>query len=299
MIEIDSLSKYYGNYQVLDKLSCNMRCGEIIGVIGKNGVGKTTFLKCILGLVGIDEGKIIFGGTDEVKSGKGIPNYVTGMIESPSLYENMSGMKNIEMYASLYGKIDKKRIHKIVTQLELQSCIKKRAKTYSLGTKQKIYLAMLFSVNAEIYILDEPMNALDPIMVNLFRRIIVELAKNENKTIILSSHNLFECEKLCDRYIFMKEEGKYEIFKEKDVYSTILNCWQLVLAGRKNELIFELEQCGGVAKYREDKRCIEVEKIERKTLLDILKKYRFLELKQKTETLEDFFLKWEMEDVKK
>lgn len=296
ILDINSISKSYDEYKILNDFSCGILPGEIIGIVGKNGVGKTTLIKSILGLTHIDTGRIVFYGGDRMLYGKGIPHYVTGMVESPKLYENLSGIENIKMYASLYGKIDMIRINNILNQLELQSSIKKKVLTYSLGTKQKIYIAMIFSIEADIYILDEPMNGLDPVVIKVFREFMVNLVRKKNKAIILSSHNLPECEKLCNRYIFMKKNCKYKLFNENEIYRKKQNAWRITLSNKIDEFIKQLEELGKSHKFEEVKNFVEVERIEKNLLFELLEKYEVQKIERVTDSLEEFFLKWEKEE---
>lgn len=209
MLEVNHISKSYKNQKVLNDVSFTMRKGQIVGLIGSNGAGKTTLMKILTQLINRFEGTFSFDSDQDNHSRK-----IGSVIEHPSFYGHLSGLDNLMYFASISGNSDEDNIQEIISMLHMENYIKKKAKTYSLGMKQRLGIAQALLNSPELLILDEPTNGLDPKGVIETRTIISEVAQKKNVAVLISSHNLSEIEKICDR-VLMLDNG--ELIQEIDI----------------------------------------------------------------------------------
>lgn len=244
MLEVDHISKSYKKQKVLDDVSFTMDKGEIIGLIGSNGAGKTTLMKILTRLINRFDGTFVFDSDQENYSRK-----IGSVIEYPSFYGHLSGLDNLMYFASISGGIDDKNIHEIIKMLHMESYIEKKAKTYSLGMKQRLGIAQALLNSPELLILDEPTNGLDPKGVIETRNIIFEVAKKKNVAVLISSHNLSEIEKICDR-VLMLDNGK--LIQEIDVKQ----------APKEKIIILESSQIKAIHDYFNTKTSIQILELE-------------------------------------
>ncbi|MBQ3929103.1 MAG: ABC transporter ATP-binding protein [Clostridia bacterium] len=195
ILSTHELTKEYSHTKVVDGVSLTVQKGDIYGFVGKNGAGKTTFIRMILGLARPDGGTFsMFGGED-----KNTARRKTGsLIESPALYRNMNARENLNMYCTMLG-LDKKQIDEILTTVGLENTGRKKAKDFSLGMKQRLGIGMALVGDPEFLMLDEPINGLDPKGIVEIRELLLKL-REAGKTIFISSHYLGELEKIATRY---------------------------------------------------------------------------------------------------
>lgn len=188
-LQITNLTKSYGETIILDNVNLSIDSGEIVGLLGRNGAGKSTLMKCIVGLVRKDYGKIKFNGVVSNKFGY--------LIEYPAFYPNLSAYDNLKIFASILNVCDK-RIKDIIDIVGLTKHGDKIFANYSLGMKQRLGLGRVLLTDPDLLILDEPFNGLDPSGVIEIRGLLKELAKS-GKSILISSHNLPEIERIVDQ----------------------------------------------------------------------------------------------------
>lgn len=201
-LSVKNLSKFYGRQQVLNDLSFSLEAGEIVGFIGPNGSGKSTTMKCIANLVFPDSGEITIAGHDLFKARNKALSHLSALIEAPGLYFNLSGLDNLQLFASLRG-ISKQRINEVIHFMGLGKNIYKKAGNYSMGMKQRLALGIAILTKPTFLILDEPFNGLDPSGIFDLREVIKSLAA-EGCGIIFSSHQILEMDKIANRNIFIK-----------------------------------------------------------------------------------------------
>lgn len=196
VLQTNELTKNYGGINVVDKVSLNIKKGEIYGFVGKNGAGKTTFIRLILGLAEPTSGSFKLLGDNNVQNAR---KKIGSLVESPSLYTNMTAYENLDLYCTMLNA-DKKSIDEILKVVGLSDTGKKKAKDFSLGMKQRLGIAMALVGDPELIILDEPINGLDPTGIIEIRELILKLKNEYGKTIFISSHILGELEKIATCY---------------------------------------------------------------------------------------------------
>lgn len=196
VIEINNLKKSYGNQKALQGLDLNVKQGEVYGFIGPNGAGKSTTIRIILGMLRKDGGEVKLFEKDPWKNAVALHKRLAYIPGDVNLWPNLTGGEVIDFLGGLNGKINTNRKQELLERFQLNP--KKKCRSYSKGNRQKVALVSAFASDAELLILDEPTSGLDPLMELVFQDCILE-AKNEGKTVFLSSHILSEVEALCDR----------------------------------------------------------------------------------------------------
>ena len=204
VIEINNLTKLYNNNRGIKNISLTVQQGDILGLLGPNGSGKTTVMKAILNLVH-SEGDIKVFGMDLHDNFEEIMRRTGALIESPAIYKDMTAYQNVKMHAAMYPHIDKDRIEHILDVVHLLPYKNDKAGRFSLGMKQRLVLAIAFVSDPELIILDEPVNGLDIEGVVEIREIIKRLNEERGVTFLISSHMASEIEKTCNKVAVMYE----------------------------------------------------------------------------------------------
>lgn len=224
-IKIRNLSKKIRGKQVLKNINFDVYEGEIVGLVGPNGAGKSTLLKMMTGLYSIECGDIFYFDYNMKYDFERCMAIIGTLIESPDLYKNLSGKKNLELFKSMFKGIDEDTIKEIVQIVEMEKFLGKKFKTYSLGMKERLAIANALINKPRILILDEPTNGLDPIGI---KKIMDILSNMKDTTIIISSHMLSEIESLCDKIIFIKD-------------GQVVNIKQIDKTVKKKNVVFEVD----------------------------------------------------------
>ena len=206
-IEVIDVSKSFKDHTVLKNINLTVNKGEICGIIGRNGSGKTVLLKCICKIFLEDSGEIYILGENTTKTPSIIKNLGV-LIETPAFLENFSGYWNLKFLADLSHKIGKKEVQAILRVVGLEEAQNKKVKNYSLGMKQRLAIAQTIMENQTILILDEPMNGLDKKGVSQMRDIFLEYKKKGN-SILMATHNPQDVEILCD-HVYEMDDGVIE-----------------------------------------------------------------------------------------
>jgi ABC-type multidrug transport system ATPase subunit len=223
MVEVNNLSKQFRNIKAVNDLSFQVGQGEIYGFLGQNGAGKSTTIRMLLSLIRPDSGSIAIFKKDLARQKKEVLSGVGAIIEKPDLYNYLTALENLRMAATLSGvKVSQQQL---MAKLELVGIAPRagsKVKTFSQGMKQRLGLACALIHDPALIILDEPTNGLDPQGIADVRNLILHLCKNENKTIIISSHLLSEIEIIADSMLIIDKgrklaEGKVsELFDPAD-----------------------------------------------------------------------------------
>lgn len=216
VVQTRDLTKQYGNRLAVNKLNLDVYRGDIFGFLGPNGAGKTTTIRMLLGLIAPTSGTVQVLGQDITTHGQMVLPRVGALVETPALYLYMNGADNLRAVGQALGGVTEERIQTVLGMVGLAARQKDRVRTYSLGMKQRLGVAIALLNDPALLVLDEPANGLDPAGIVEMRELLRALAK-QGKTIFISSHVLGEVQQLCTRV-------------------AILNLGQLVTEARPEEL---------------------------------------------------------------
>ncbi|MBC3134839.1 phenol-soluble modulin export ABC transporter ATP-binding protein PmtC [Staphylococcus warneri] len=195
-MKLEQITKKYGQNTVIDHIDFDFGNSQIVGLIGKNGVGKTTLMKVMNGNIINYEGKVNLPNNENV-------GY---LIEHPKLYDNKAGLYNLKLFAQVLGKgFDKEYADHIIDAFGMRPYIKKKVKKYSMGMKQKLAIAVSLMNKPKYLILDEPTNGMDPDGSIDVLKTIQSLVKQLEMKILISSHKLEDIELICDRAVFLRD----------------------------------------------------------------------------------------------
>ena len=197
LLATHGLTKQFGHHKAVDHVDLHVKKGSIYGFIGRNGAGKTTFLKMISGLSQPTSGEIEMFGYKNAQL-KNVRSRISCLIESPGFYPNLTGTENLKIFAELRGLRNPNYVKGALELVNLPYRDKKLFSQYSLGMKQRLAIALAVMHDPELLILDEPINGLDPIGIAEVRSFIRELCDARGKTILISSHILSEISLLAD-----------------------------------------------------------------------------------------------------
>ena len=201
VIEIKNLTKLYGNGRGIKNLNLTVEQGDILGLLGPNGSGKTTAMKAILNLVNA-EGSVKVFGMDLHDNFESIMQRTGALIESPAIYKDLSAYQNVKMHANMYPNVDRKRIEHILDVVHLLPYKNDKAGKFSLGMKQRLGIAQALLNQPKILVLDEPTAGLDPKERVRFRDLIKDLGKDS--IVLLSTHIVSDIEHIADDILMMK-----------------------------------------------------------------------------------------------
>lgn len=214
VLETKMLTKKYRKQIAVNKVNMNIKKGDIYGLIGKNGAGKTTIMKMICGLIHSTEGDIKLLGSNDLNKGR---NRMGCIIEQPALYGDMTAKENLKYYTKLLGITDYSNIDKLLDLVGLKNVDKKKCKNFSLGMKQRLSIAISLLNNPDFLILDEPINGLDPSGIKEIRELILKLNNERKITILISSHILGELNKIATKYGIIKNGTLLEEFTASEL----------------------------------------------------------------------------------
>lgn len=203
IVDVKNLTKQYGKQMALDGVSFQIKKGSIVGLIGPNGAGKTTIMKIMGGLAFPTSGELYMYGASDEKGLNHARTRMSFMIETPYEKDKMTAYENLEKQRLQKGIPDKKRIEEVLEIVSLTDTGKKIVKNFSLGMRQRLGLANALMGKPEFMVLDEPINGLDPEGIVEIRELFRKLNKEEDITMVISSHILSELSLLCTDYIFI------------------------------------------------------------------------------------------------
>ena len=209
LLKIENLCKNFGSKEVLKDVNLSINNGKIIGLLGKNGTGKSTLIKLICGLLTPTSGKIFI---NEKEVGVESKLAVSYLAEKISLDTNMTVLQVIKYYADFYSNFDSEKAYKLIENLKLD--LNMKLKKMSKGMQEKVQIALVMSRNADLYILDEPLGGVDPATRDYIMDTILKNF-NENASLILSTHLISEIERILDEVIFI-DEGKIVLYSDAD-----------------------------------------------------------------------------------
>ena len=199
VLSINNLCKSFGSRRILDNISFDVEKGEILGLLGPNGSGKTTTIKLALGLLKIDAGNVTICGYDVKNDFEKAIRNVGAIVENPEMYKNLTGRQNLMQYYRMYDDINLETLEWAIKSVGLSNRIDEKISKYSLGMRQRLGIAQALLHSPKLLILDEPTNGLDPEGIKQFRDFLSYLAHEKGISVLISSHLLAELDSLCDR----------------------------------------------------------------------------------------------------
>jgi ABC-2 type transport system ATP-binding protein len=205
MLRIERISKVFRKRVALHELSFDVRRGEIFGLLGHNGAGKSTAFGITLGQVRPDSGEVHVGDHSVQRQRRLALRRIGAIFETPAFYEYLSGWENLRLLVSLTAIPNKSRMMEVVDLVGLTARIRDKVSTYSHGMRQRLALAQALLPEPQLVILDEPSEGLDPEGIREMRNLILRLRSEHGMTVLLSSHLLSEVEQLCDRVAILHQ----------------------------------------------------------------------------------------------
>jgi len=275
VIEARNLTYSYGKVLAVDRISFNVKKGEILGFLGPNGAGKTTTFKMLIGLLKPKEGDALILGMDIKKDTKRIQRRIGVCFEYTNLYEELSAKDNLVLFADLFGIKDFDPMN-LLERVGLKGKENDKVKTFSKGMKQRVMVARALVNKPEVLFLDEPTSGLDPVSSEEIRSLILE-EREHGATVFLTTHDMHEADKLSDRVAFINK-GKIVAL------DTPLNLKQKF--GKRALKVKVLKEDGAL----DDKTVLLDEKDTPEKIYEIFKKDRIVTVHSEEATLEDIFI---------
>lgn len=247
ILEVKNLTKRYGKTSVVDAVNLSIEKGHIYGLIGPNGAGKTTIMKMLAGLTAQSEGAISFFGSEENLDRN--RSRMSFMIEAPYLEPTMTARQNMEYIRYVRGVADEKRIDEVLEFIGLADAGKKKVKNFSLGMKQRLGIGMALLPKPEVMVLDEPVNGLDPEGIVDVRKMLIKLAKEDDITILISSHLLAELKELCTDFAIINNGKMIECMSSQELEERCSN-YLAIQTNNIHETVAVLEQQMQITNYK-------------------------------------------------
>ncbi|MGL5016812.1 MAG: ABC transporter ATP-binding protein, partial [Luteolibacter sp.] len=205
MLEAHGLFKKFSGKPALDDVSFQVQRGEIYGLLGHNGAGKSTSLGIILGMVMPDQGDVTIDGISVLHHRSKALRKVGAIFEAPAFYDYLSGWDNLRILMSYSGGFDPASAQKVIERVGLTKRVHSKVRTYSHGMRQRLALAQALLPEPEVLLLDEPTDGLDPEGIKWFRDFILDLRDERGMTVLFNSPLLAEVELMCDRVAILRE----------------------------------------------------------------------------------------------
>lgn len=217
IIETQGLTKKFGKSIGIENVDMHVKKGEIYGLVGKNGAGKTTIMKLLCGIISPTGGKMKILGEEFTGTVTSVGERIGNILETPAFFPYLSAKDNLEYYRKQKGIPDKNKVDEIIKYVGLENAGKKTFKQFSLGMKQRLGFAYALLGDPDILILDEPTNGLDPQGIIHFRETIIRLAREKQITVIISTHILGELSQLATVYGFIKNGHLLQEIDAKEI----------------------------------------------------------------------------------
>lgn len=226
VLQTDCLTKIYGSSKVVNNVSMHVKKGSIYGFIGKNGAGKTTFMRMAAGLAAPNAGSMMLFGSKDLEKQR---IRIGTLIENPGIYAGMTARENIETIRRSLGIPERKRVDTLLELTGLSDTGKKKTRHFSMGMKQRLGIAISLLRNPDFLILDEPINGLDPAGIKEVRDLLLRLNREKQITILISSHILGELSKIATHYGIIRNGSLIEEFDTYELDQRCRRCLKLVV----------------------------------------------------------------------
>ncbi len=294
VIQVKHLTKDFKEVKAVNDLSFSVEEGQVYGFLGQNGAGKSTTIRMLLTLIKPSAGEIEIFGMNLMKHRKEILRQVGAIIERPDLYKYLTALENLRIFAAMSGvKVSEKKLMEQLAMVGLAERAHSKVKTYSQGMKQRLGIATALVHDPKLIILDEPTNGLDPQGIADVRNLILQLSKEMNKTLLISSHLLSEMELIADSMIIIDKGKKIVEGKVNDLFDPAETLVELKTLDDISA--YEKIQHSDLQKLVEEKRngCI-VLKLHRNKIPEVLKELVQMNIDvvsfHSRHSLEDYFL---------
>ncbi len=290
MISFSGISKHFGARLALDQLTLDIPSGEIFGLLGHNGAGKSTAIGILLGQVWPTSGRASIGGHDVLSDRRHALARVGAIFETPVFYDYLSGYRNLEILSHYTGPTSSDRIHQVLDWVGLSSRAHSKLCTYSHGMRTRLALAQALLPDPRLLILDEPGDGLDPEGMHELRGMIRRLHREFGLTILLSSHLLTEVEQICSRIAVLK--GGRLVFAGTVAETTRHQGWLRLRTDAFDQAVAQLLEQGLVADHRNGDSVRLADGVGAEAVVRALVAHGHpvYEISPEEQTLEDFYL---------
>tara|TARA_B100000683_G_C12400770_1_gene519636 strand:- start:67 stop:768 length:702 start_codon:yes stop_codon:yes gene_type:complete len=218
MIKIENATKSFQGVNAIENLSLSIEKGEILGLLGANGAGKSTTINMLLGFIHPDSGSVFIDQMNVSEKTKEVRKLIGYIPENVNLYPYLSGIENLDYFCRLAGmKYEKRELEKFLITCGLQNnAFNNKVSTYSKGMRQKVGIAIAYAKKTKVYLLDEPASGLDPLASNELSILLKKLVA-EGATILMASHDIFRVREVCDRIGILKKGNLVKEIRSRDV----------------------------------------------------------------------------------
>lgn len=206
LLQVQNVTKRYGDKIALNDFSMDICPGEIVALIGENGAGKTTLLNTICGYIRPSAGQVQYKGENIIEKPLTIREF--GILIEPQFLDYISAEENLRLLSQLVNRKQDTRIKELLEKTELYSNRKKKVKEFSFGMKQRLGLCQCLLTEVSFLILDEPFVGLDPIGKEIFKQTIMDIAHKQNVPVLFSNHDLDDVDEICDRLVMISNGNK-------------------------------------------------------------------------------------------
>jgi ABC-2 type transport system ATP-binding protein len=291
VIELTHVSKEFGSRRAVDDLTLSVPAGEIYGLLGHNGAGKSTAIGMMLGQVWPSAGEVRVCGYEVTANRRQALQKVGAIFETPAFYDYLSGWRNLQILSSYSAPTTAERISEVIRWVGLEGRERSKVRTYSHGMRARLALAQALLPNPELLILDEPSDGLDPEGIHEMRQTILRLHRELGLTILLSSHFLNEVEQLCTR-IAVLSQGRM-VFEGSLSETRQRGQWVRLKVGDFGAAVRALREAGLITDSRDGEMIALQEHVGTDRLVRLLveRGMPVFEIAREKETLEGFYLR--------
>src|SRR6266436_2084662 len=291
MIQLQNVSKTFGQRAAVQDLNLNVPAGEIFGLLGHNGAGKSTAIGMMLGQVWPTEGQVRVCGFDVTSDRQRALHKVGAIFETPVFYDYLSGWRNLEIFSHYSARTSKPRLREVIDWVGLTGREQSKVKTYSHGMRARLALAQALLPQPDLLILDEPGDGLDPEGIHEMRQTILRLRRDFGLTILLSSHLLNEVEQLCTRIAVMNQGRK--VFEGPLTEAKQAKAWVRLRVGDFAKAVKILIELRLITAHRDEALVALADGVETDEVVRRLVEQGMplFEIAWEEETLESFYLK--------
>lgn len=284
VIEINHITKDYGNHKGVFDVSFRVEKGEVLGFLGPNGSGKTTTIRQLMGFIKPDSGEVVIQGMDCFQEAYKVQEQLGYLPGEIAFMEDMTGIEFIRFIGQMKNMKDMSKAEELMQFLELDA--RGKIKRMSKGMKQKIGIVIAFMQDAPILILDEPTSGLDPLMQNKFIELI-QYAKKAGKTVLMSSHIFEEVENTCDRVVMIKEGTIVATETMENLRKNRMKHYEIYFKEEQDAMVFSQKYSQS---QRDQKRITLMLKGHTNQLLNDLSQYHINDFNARPQSLEELFL---------